>query len=327
MAHLSKWIIAVALFWSVGYLLNYCALDSDLNWTYHNYRQKMAIARQWRGEPRIFLLGGSATHYSIDAVQLENLLKLRTINFGLHAGLGLNAILASVEDEIRGGDIVLLSPEYGLLGDDGSGWLSASFGAAIGHPGIGGVGLKQKAIETFRAGEVSFTSLGKAVVNLLFTVKGRASKEVDSSGDAVVFLYDLKPVPTTIGSKFSKTAILRLTQLRNKVSAKGAKLLFVLPEILITKNNNTSYTATKEIVDTLNEIAPVIFENDHFNLETDPKLFSDSFYHLTPESRRIRTSLLAEKLIKCGGTTVPAGDGAIAGGAEMMGSHPLSTKP
>ncbi len=296
MARLSKWIIVVVLFWLVGYLLNYCALDSDLKWTYSNYRQKMTIARQLRGEPRIFLVGGSATHYGIAAVQMEELLKIHTINFGLHAGLGLNAILASVEDEIRGGDIVLLDLEYGILGEDGTGWLAPSFGAAIGRPGIGGFGLKEKTIEVFRAGEISFTSLGKAFMGILFKMKGRASQATDSRGDAVNFLYDVKPVPASISINISKAAILRLRRFRDKILARGAHLRFMLPEILIIKGNKISYPTAEKIVAALNEIAPVVLENDHFNLETDPALFSDSLYHLTPEARRTRTARLADKL-------------------------------
>jgi hypothetical protein len=296
MLRLSKWLIVVVLFWSVGYLLNYCALDSDLSWSYNNYRQKMAIARQLRGARRIFLVGGSATHYSIDATQMEELLKIHTINFGLHAGMGLNAILAAVRDEIQRGDIVLLSPEYGILGDNGGGWLSASFGAAIGRPGIGGVSFKQKAIEVFRAGEVSLTSLGRGLMSVLFKMKGRASQTVDSRGDAVVFLYDVKPIPSYISKNISPAAIRRLSRFRDEMTARGAKLMFVLPSFLIIKDSNIAFLTAKEIATALNEIAPVVFENDYFNLETDPALFSDSFYHLTPAYRKSRTAGLAERL-------------------------------
>jgi hypothetical protein len=301
MSHLSKWIIVFVLFWLIGYLLNFYALDSDLSWTYDLYTKKLGIAKQLRGKPRIFLLGGSATHYSINAVQLENNLNIYCINFGLHAGLGLNAILASVENEIRAGDLIVLSPEYGILGKDEYGWLSAPFGVAIGRPGIGGVGLKQKAIEIFRGGMVLSTSLGKSIMKILFGSKGRANQSIDSRGDVVVFLYDIKPQPRNIPDEISRTAILRLTQFRDEILAKGAKLIFVLPPILV-EDRTFSYNSAKKIAAKLTEIAPVVYENDYLNIETDPSLFSDTFYHLNLESRQIRTAILSEKLKRYAGT-------------------------
>jgi hypothetical protein len=66
-------------------------------------------------EPKLVLLGGSATLFGIKASVLESELGVPVINGGLHAGLGMACILREGKKMLKPGDTVMLFPEYELL--------------------------------------------------------------------------------------------------------------------------------------------------------------------------------------------------------------------
>jgi hypothetical protein len=66
-------------------------------------------------EPKLLLLGGSATLFGIKASVIQYELGIPTVNGGLHAGLGMDMILREARGMLRSGDTVVLFPEYELL--------------------------------------------------------------------------------------------------------------------------------------------------------------------------------------------------------------------
>lgn len=66
-------------------------------------------------QPKLLLLGGSATLFGIKASVLEAELGVPVVNGGLHAGLGMACILREGKKLLRTGDTVVLFPEYELL--------------------------------------------------------------------------------------------------------------------------------------------------------------------------------------------------------------------
>jgi hypothetical protein len=66
--------------------------------------------------PRLILIGGSNVAFGFISEELNNGLKMPVVNMGLVAGLGLEFMLHEVWDEIRAGDVVVLSPEYDFGG-------------------------------------------------------------------------------------------------------------------------------------------------------------------------------------------------------------------
>lgn len=66
-------------------------------------------------QPKLVLLGGSATLFGIKASVIESELGVPVINGGLHAGLGMACILRVGKKMLRPGDTVMLFPEYELL--------------------------------------------------------------------------------------------------------------------------------------------------------------------------------------------------------------------
>lgn len=67
--------------------------------------------------PRIVLVGGSGTHFSLSADRIHELTGLQAVNFGTHAGLGIEYILRRVMTVLKPGDTVVFTPEYQLLRD------------------------------------------------------------------------------------------------------------------------------------------------------------------------------------------------------------------
>lgn len=66
-------------------------------------------------QPKIVLLGGSATLFGLNASMIESELGLPVINGGLHAGIGMASILREGKKMIMPGDTVVIFPEYELL--------------------------------------------------------------------------------------------------------------------------------------------------------------------------------------------------------------------
>ncbi|HLY73575.1 MAG TPA: hypothetical protein VKU80_05605, partial [Planctomycetota bacterium] len=65
--------------------------------------------------PRIVFVGGSATAFGIDSPRIQQALARPVVNMGLYQPLGLDFILSEVEDALRPGDVVIVSPEYSML--------------------------------------------------------------------------------------------------------------------------------------------------------------------------------------------------------------------
>jgi hypothetical protein len=293
-AALLPWAGTLVIAWTIGYVCNVLAGDSDLRFTRSVYLQKRAIASRFLGQRRIFLVGGSGTHYSVDATQIERDLGRPTINFGLHAGLGLNAILAALDGQVAPGDTVVLMPEYGILDADGTGWLGAAFGASIGRPTIGGWGAQQRTHEFLRAGIVTLPSFGRLIMTFAAGARGRAFDEVSTRGDAVTFL-DGTASPLPSGYSVSNAALARLHAFQSSVSAAGGTLVFGLPWVLVSADDVRFADDAKTIVDRLSGIAPVLY-GPHFNLQTDTSLFSDSYYHTNQRGRALRSAQLSDEL-------------------------------
>lgn len=75
-------------------------------------KQKAAAAIS---QPKILLLGGSASLFGLKASVLELELGVPVVNGGLHAGIGMSSILREGKKMLSPGDTVVIFPEYELL--------------------------------------------------------------------------------------------------------------------------------------------------------------------------------------------------------------------
>jgi hypothetical protein len=80
---------------------------------YDTIQKKYAILHSINTK-KIVLLGGSATYYSLRAEIIEKVTGIKTVNMGVHAGLGRQYILDRARTMLKPGDIVVLSLEYPL---------------------------------------------------------------------------------------------------------------------------------------------------------------------------------------------------------------------
>lgn len=301
MKQLFAWTLVMFASWCLAYGINWAGLDTDLSWTLSLEGQKRQIASDLQG-PRLILAGGSQTHYSVSADILEAATGCSALNYGLHAGLGLNAILDLTAGVWRRGDTVLLFPEYGILSDEAVGWLAPALGAAIGSPQLGARSPSQTVRNVVRAGRTSMHSLGKSLIVALFHVQGRASNDIGRRGDNLHFLVDIEPVPADELLKSVDPDILEsLRSFRESAVEAGVELVFVLPIVFVDEAALPRVRReARETAESLGMIGPVVRFGDSYNLRLDRDWFSDTQFHASEYGRRLHTLELAEELRRIG---------------------------
>lgn len=63
-------------------------------------------------QTRFVIIGGSNARFSIHSELLKDSLGIEPVNMGIHVGLGLNYMFEEISDELKKGDILLISAEY-----------------------------------------------------------------------------------------------------------------------------------------------------------------------------------------------------------------------
>ncbi len=295
---LAPWFITAGVAWSVGFVYN-VYYGGELSWLRAMYFHKMALAAQIKAPRRLLIIGGSGVHHSINSETLEQELDIPVMNMGLDGPVGLNVILPSILKAVRPGDIVLLIPEdLILIDEDGLLERSASFGIAIGRPGLGEVPPKELAQEFLMLGIPSLRAITKSSVDLVEKgrMKGYYSDPITKRGDPTVTKYRQgKWWQWSLKKPISKHAITRITQFRKEVEAKGATLVLSLPWVYASPDKQT-VANMRNIVQNLAKIAPLVYEPTSYNLKTDSRLFADTHHHLVPEARKMRSRQLAQQL-------------------------------
>ncbi|MEO0532327.1 MAG: hypothetical protein AAF215_00460 [Cyanobacteria bacterium P01_A01_bin.123] len=291
------WIAIAGLTWSAGAIYN-VYLGGELSWLRGMYQRKVALAQEI-DQPKLIVTGGSGAHYTINAQLMEAELDMPVINLGIDGPVGLDVILPSVLEQVNEGDTVLLIPEYLLLLDkDGLGERSGPFVWAIGKPGRGGVPPKQMAQDLLVLGVPSLRAMIKSTGDLL--TLGRFSGYYDDPlterGDPTQDKYRTGEWwQMEIKSTISDHAIARIEQFKQEVEAKGGTLLLALPWVYAKPDEETLGNVA-ETADALAEIAPVFYDPETLNVQSDSDLFADTHYHLLEPARNLRSEELVEQL-------------------------------
>jgi hypothetical protein len=295
---LAPWLLAAAGAWSLGFIYN-VYYGGELSWLRMMYEDKMAIAANLKNEPRLLITGGSGAHYTINSKELEKGLGMPVINLGLDGPIGLGVILPSILEQVRQGDTVLLIPEYLiLLDEDGLGDRSTAFSIAIGKPGLGNIPPKQFLQDTLMLGVPSLKPLAKSMVDLIEKGKftGYYSDPVDDRGDPTVVKERTgKWWKLPIHQSISQHAFNSIYDFKRAVEAKGGKLIISLPWVYGTTDEKT-ITSVRKTAAQLEKIAPLVYNPQNLNIQTNSDLFADTHYHLLPEARIIRARQLLSEL-------------------------------
>lgn len=112
-------ILCLSLAWFGLFLLQLGEPLSSAAWMKSAYAIKHARAAEV-GRPKVLLVGGSSTLFSLDSRQLQQAWERPVVNFGANAALGLRYILASARPYLQPGDLVLMPLEYNLYQDSGT---------------------------------------------------------------------------------------------------------------------------------------------------------------------------------------------------------------
>ncbi|MEO1592075.1 MAG: hypothetical protein AAFU71_12385 [Cyanobacteria bacterium J06632_22] len=294
---LLPWIAAAGLSWAAGFVYN-LHLGGETRWLKSMYQKKVAIAAAV-DEPKLLITGGSGAHYTLNSDLLEEELGLPVVNLGIDGPVGLNMILPNVLEHVNPGDTVLLVPEYLLLHHEaGLGDRSGPFAIAIGRPGMGNIPPKQLAQDLLMLGTPSLRSVIKSARDLMDEGKftGYYDDPLTANGDPTV-----EKVRTgewwqmKIRRPATDHALDRITQFKSEVEAKGGTLVLALPWIYANTGEQTLENITA-MAEALDDIAPLLYDEDTLNIQTDTSLFADTHYHLNPEGRRLRSQQLAAEL-------------------------------
>ncbi|MEM9163588.1 MAG: hypothetical protein AAGC54_11040 [Cyanobacteria bacterium P01_F01_bin.4] len=291
------WLAVVGLAWGLGYLYN-VHLGGETRWLKDMYQKKIALA-QAVDQPKILVTGGSGAHYTLNSALIEEQVGRPVINLGIDGPVGLDVILPSVLDEVKPGDTVVLVPEYLiLLDDDGFAERSGPFSIAIGRPGLGGIPARQLAQDWLMIGVPSLRGAVKSTMDLIEQGKltGYYDDPLTPQGDPTVEKERVGDWwQQVIKKPVSQHSVDRIRQFKAEVESRGGTLILSLPWVYAEDTGKTldNIQATAEA---LGEIAPLLYEADTFNIQTDVSLFADTHYHLTAEARTLRSQQLADQL-------------------------------
>jgi hypothetical protein len=295
---LAPWLMAVSVAWSLGFIYN-VFYGGELSWLRRMYWQKIAIAEEVKENRRLIITGGSGAHYTVNSELIEQGLGIPVVNLGLDGPIGLDVILPSVIDQVRPGDIVLLIPEYLLLLDeDGFGDRSGQFGVAIGRPGLGGLPAQQLIQDVFLLGIPTLRAVAKSSVDVFTTgqMAGYYSDPITERGDPTKDKErNAEWWKLTIDRPISDHSAQRIEQFRQEVEAKGGTLILSLPWIYGSTDEKTK-TNVQLTAEVLQQIAPLIYDEESLNIKTDSSVFADTHYHLLPKGRNLRAQELVQQL-------------------------------
>ena len=68
--------------------------------------------------PRIIFVGGSNLAFGLNSKLVAEKTEYNPVNLGVHVSFGINPLMRMVEEHAQAGDLIVLSPEYGLFGKD-----------------------------------------------------------------------------------------------------------------------------------------------------------------------------------------------------------------
>lgn len=295
-------LIIAAISWSLGYFYN-LHVGGELYWLRKMYHRKVELA-ETIDQPKLIVVGGSGVHFGLDSPLIEETVGRPVLNLGLEVPIGLNVILSTGLEQVNPEDIVLLIPEYILLlDDDGFGYRSGTFSILIGQPGIGGTSPKHLTQGGLGLGITSLREASKTTVDLLSQGKftGYYDDPLNQQGDPILEKEHRETWNSKeIGQAVTPHAVEQMTQFKAAVESKGATLVIALPW-LYGSTDDQSMGNVHQTIELLSDIAPVLYNPETLNIQTDSSLFSDTRYHLSKNGRQLRSKQLIEQLL----TTFP----------------------
>ena len=255
-------------------------------------------------EPKIIVIGGSSVPFGVDSKQLEKMLGMPAVNFGLYATLGTKLMLDLSREYIKEGDIVVIAPEtdaqtYSLFFNSEAAWQAAdsdlsllpkiakdNFGAMLG-------GAWKYAAQKLKYFGMENSLDPEGVYNV---------KSFDEYGDMIYprdynkmeLMYD-----GSLEIKLSKDIVSRefidyVNEYADYAKGKGARVLFSFAPM------NMDALSADLTIEQIEEFEAFIADNFKAELISDPNAyiyesgyFYDSNFHLNSAGAVMHTANLA----------------------------------
>ena len=262
--------------------------------------------------PKLILVGGSNLTFGIDSKRIENEFNLPVVNMSLHAGLGLDYMLNQINNRIKKGDIVLISPEYYYFDNTYNGEGVAIYGYILDNKNSIFDFSPTILFQHINAlGPVLFTqyinTLGPVLFPQYINARNNASYGIytktnfNEYGDMVghlnldheVFSHGVKN--NTRDCTISYRQIEYINKFINYADGLGVKIYISFPAISETSYNNDK-TCNDKIVDIIKLKYKNITISDHERYILRDSLFFNTYYHLDNIGRSLRTDYLINDL-------------------------------
>lgn len=252
--------------------------------------------------PRVLILGGSNAAFGIDSAMVEEQLGRATVNLSLHAGMGLELILASAQDRIVAGDLVILTPEYQLLAEPYHMSTEAFEALRVAPELANHDGLISNLWDQGQFGGIGFIIRRQTSEWLGYAAQPEPPylrSGFNTKGDLILSEMSQKSpipaVPVRLDRATLESSIAKLNAFADACRARGATVAFSYPAYA-----RPSYLANQPV---LNELCqqlerhlsmPVIHSPDA--VVFDAGEFFDTEYHLLPAAKSLRTATLIHAL-------------------------------
>ena len=269
--------------------------------------------------PRMIFAGASNLAFGLDSKMIEREFNMPVINMGLHGNFGLSFILNNVKQNIRKGDIIILSIEYFLdelyykdidyitqlypkaeiyIERDGD-YYSQKAKYYVSEAQTG----KQKYFNQFFDKALNFKEAKVFVSDRLHSYDTLiySRKAFNSNGDVISHLGKTYPDGlrgrTLIEAKNYSASIKKLNEFAEYAREHGATVYFTYASYPKSEYE-INLPAIKEFEKQLKDDLKIDIITTPEELVFPDEMFFDTVYHLNDEGRRIRTEMVIEKLKK-----------------------------
>ncbi len=253
--------------------------------------------------PRMILIGGSNTAFSLDSQEMAKYFGMPVINMGLNVDLGLRYMLNEVQPALRDGDILLIFPEYAHFSDIPLDGRSRELGTLIKFCPACISGITTP-VQAYNVAAGLFQAAESDILRIVRQPEDPSPVYVrqgfNAWGDMVAHLG--QPAPSGFANSIPKIkvsspnpAIELLNTFYRSLDGAGIQVFLVYPAIPIN-----IYKAQQENFNTLAKLIEADLEIPIIGVPQDfiyaAKLFYDTTYHLNREGREAHTDHVIDML-------------------------------
>ena len=247
-------------------------------------------------EDKVILVGGSNLAFGIDSKRLQDAWDVPVFNLGLHAGLGLELMLAEAKTFAKEGDIVLLSIEHFL--DVGSYRLKKYLTRL--YPEASKFYTKNAILEISIHIEETRKNLKRVIEGEEYYESVYSRDGFNKYGDLVGHIDADIPEKLTIGTWNGYRyweGIAALNDFYAYAQSKKIDVFFIYPTFCETEYNNRK-EAIEHLHKDMQEGLAIEILNEPQDLVYADSLFFDTEYHLNKNGRILRTQKIIELTAK-----------------------------